>query len=84
MFIRYFSINIFLIFILNKFVTFADKVKDPCWMAEKLEENMKWKHKVYRGYLKSGKTQSDYMYVHHAITEVSQLISESEDKYILQ
>ena len=42
---------------------------------------MKWKHKVYRDYLKNGKTEAGYMYLHHAITEVSQLISESKDNY---
>ena len=41
----------------------------------------KWKHKVQRDYLKNVKTKADYMYVHHAITEVSQLISESKDTY---
>ena len=55
-------------------MTFDDK--DPPWMTEK-----KWKHKVYRDYLKDGKTEADYMYVHHAITKVSQLISKSKDKY---
>ena len=60
-------------------MTFDDK--DPPWMTEKLKEKIKWKHKVYRDYLKNGKTEADYMYVHHAISEVSQLISESKDKY---
>ena len=50
-------------------------------MTEKLKEKIKQKHKVYRDYLKNCKTEEDYMYVHHAITEVSQLISESKDKY---
>ena len=72
-------INIFSNFIPNKLVTFDDK--DPPWMTEKLKEKIKWKHKVYRDYLKNGKTEADYMYVHHAISEVSQLISESKDKY---
>ena len=72
-------INIFSNFIPNKLVTFDDK--DHPWMTEKLKEKIKQKHKVYRDYLKNGKTEADYMYVHHAITEVSQLISESKDKY---
>ena len=72
-------INIFSNFIPNKLVTFDDK--DHPWMTEKLKEKIKWKDKVYRDYLKNGKTEADYMYVHHAITEVSQLISESKDKY---
>ena len=55
--------------------------KDSPWMTEKLKEKIKWKHKVYRDYLKNDKTKGDYMYVHHAITEISQLISESKDKY---
>ena len=61
--------------------TFDDK--DPPWMTEKLKEKnkMEWKHKVHRDYLKNGKTKADYMNVHHAINEVSQLISESKDKY---
>ena len=60
-------------------MTFDDK--DPPWMTEKLKERIKWNHKVYRDYLKKGETDADYMYVHHAITKVSQLISESKDKY---
>ena len=50
-------------------------------MTKKLKEKIKWKHKVYRDYLKNDKTKGVYMYVHHAITEISQLISESKDKY---
>ena len=72
-------INIFSNFIPNKLVAFDDK--DHPWMTEKLKEKTKQKHNVYRDYLKNGKTAEDYMYVHHAITEVSQLISESKDKY---
>ena len=72
-------INIFSNFIPNKVVTFDDK--DPPWMTEKIKEKIKWKHKVYRDYLKNRKTKADYMFVHHGITEVSQLISESKDKY---
>ena len=49
-------------------------------MTEKLKEKIKWKHKVCRDYLKNGQDEADYMYVHHVITEVSQLISESKDK----
>ena len=66
-------INIFSNFIPNK------RVKDPPWMTEKLKSKIKWKDKAYRDYLKTGKTEADY--VHHAISEVSQLISESKDKY---
>ena len=71
--------NIFSNFIPNKLVNFDDK--DPPWMTEKLKEKIKWKHKVYRDYLKNRKTEADCMYLHHAITEVSHLISESKDKY---
>ena len=71
-------INIFSNFIPNKLVTFNDK--DPPWMTETLKEIIKWKHKVCRDYLKNGKTEADYMHVHHAITEVSQ-VSKSKDKY---
>ena len=72
-------INIFSNFIPNKLVTFDDK--DPPWMTEKVKEKIKWKHKVYRDYLKNCKTKADYMCVHHGITKVSRLISESKDKY---
>ena len=56
-------------------------VKDPPWMTEKLKEKIKWEEKVYGDYLKNGKTEADFMYVHHTITKVSQLILESKDKY---
>ena len=49
-------INIFSNFIPNKLVTFDDK--DPPWMTEKLKEKIKWKHKVYRDYLKKWKRGS--------------------------
>ena len=65
-------INIFSNFIPNKLVTFDDK--DPPWMTEKLKEKIKWKHKVSRDYFKNGKIEANYMYVHHAITEVSHLL----------
>ena len=47
----------------------------------KIKRKIKWKHKVYRDHLKNGKTKADYMFAHHAITEVFQIISESKDKY---
>ena len=62
-------IKIFSNVIPNKLVTFDDK--DLSWMTEKLKEKIKWKHKVYRDYLKNGKTEANYMYVHDAITKVS-------------
>ena len=37
-------------------------------------------NKVYRDYFKNGKTEADYMYVHHAISEFSQLTSKSKYK----
>ena len=45
-------------FIPNKLDTFDDK--DPPWMTEKLSDKTQWKHKVYREYLKNGKTEPDY------------------------
>ena len=60
-------------------MTFDDK--DPPWMTEKLKGKIKWEEKVYGDYLKNGKTEADFMYVHHTITKVSQLILESKDKY---
>ena len=45
----------------NKLVTFNDK--DPPWMTEKLKGKIKWKQKVYRDYLKNGKTEADCMYI---------------------
>ena len=48
---------------------------------KRIKKKIKWERKVYRDYLKNGKTEADYMYVHHAVTELSQLISESKDKY---
>ena len=64
-------INIFSNFIFNKLATFDDK--DPPLMAEKIKEKIKWKHKVYKDYLKHDKTEAEYIYIHHAITDVSQL-----------
>ena len=65
-------INIFSKFYIpNKLVTFDGK--DPPWTTEKLKEKIKWKHKVYRDYLKNGKTEADYMYVHHGISEFPNL-----------
>ena len=63
------------------FRTLKLALKLPHWMTEKLKGKIKWKHKVYKDYLKNGKTKADYMHVHHAITEVSQLILKSKDKY---
>ena len=50
-------------------------------MDDRKIKRKKWKHKVYRDYLKNAKTEEDYMYVHHTMTEVSLLISESKYKY---
>ena len=35
----------------------------------------------FSGRLKNGKTETDFMYLHHTITKVFQLISESGDDY---
>ena len=40
-------------------MTFDDE--DRPWMTEKLKEKIKWKHKVYRDYLKNGKIEADYI-----------------------
>ena len=69
------QVNTFNKTIINIFLNFVP------WMTEKVKVKIKWKHKVYRDYLKNGKSEADYMHVHHAITDVSQLISESKDKY---
>ena len=48
------------------------------------QEDLKpyWKSgKGLQGLIKNGKAKAGYMYVHHAITKVSQLISESKDMY---
>ena len=50
--------TVFSNFIPNKLDTFDDK--DPPWMTEKLSDKTQWKHKVYREYLKNGKTEADY------------------------
>ena len=73
------TINIFSNFIPNKLVSFVDK--DPPWTKEKLKEKIKWKHKVYRDYLKNGKTEADYIHAQHVITEISQFILESKSDY---
>ena len=73
------TINIFSNFIPNKHVSFVDK--DPPWTKEKLKEKIKWKRKVYRDYIKNDKTEADYIYVQHVITEVSQFILESKSDY---
>ena len=49
-------------------------------MTERLKK-IKWKNKVYRDYLKNGKTKEYCMNVQHAITEVSKFTSERKDKY---
>ena len=67
------AINIFSNFIPNKLVTFSDK--DPPCITEKLKDKVKTQS-ISRDYLKNGK-----MYVHYAITEVPQFISESKDEY---
>ena len=47
----------------------------------KIKRENKKETQVYRDYVKNGQTEADYMYVRHAITEVSQLILESKDNY---
>ena len=48
---------------------------------KKIKRENKKETQVYRDYVKNGQTEADYMYVRHAITEVSQLILESKDNY---
>ena len=56
-------ISTFSNFVPNKLVTFNDK-EDPPWKTQKLKEKIKWKHKVYRDYLKMVKLrQTICMYI---------------------
>ena len=54
------NIYIYSNFVLNMLVTFDNR--DTPWMAGKLEEKVKLRHKFYRDYLKNGQTQAGYIY----------------------
>ena len=50
--------NIFSNFVPNKLVTFDDS--NPPWMNDFIKNKIKWKHKIYKSYIKNGHKDSDY------------------------
>ena len=51
--------TIFFNFIPNKLVTFDDS--KPPWMNEFIKNQIKWKHQIYKTYIKNGRKDSDYI-----------------------
>ena len=50
--------NIFSNFVPNKLVTFDDS--NPPWKNDFIKNKIKWKHQIYKSYIKSGRKDSDY------------------------
>ena len=51
--------NIFSNFVPNKLVTFGDS--NPPWMNEFIKNKIKWKHQIYKTYIKNGCKDNDYI-----------------------
>ena len=71
--------NIFSNFVPNKLVTFDDS--DFPWMNEFIKNKIKWKHRIYKTYIKNSRKESYYVKFQEATTLVSEVISRRKKEY---
>ena len=72
-------INIFSNFAPNRLITCDDR--DPPWINEFVKNKIKWKNKIYKDYVKNGRTENDYFKLQIAINDVSEIIDKRRNDY---
>ena len=68
--------NVFSNFIPNKNVVFDSR--DPPCMNEFVKNETKWKHKIYKTYIKNSFTNNSYLELQDAINVVAEIINTSK------
>ena len=71
--------NIFY-FVPNKIITCKDK--DPPWMTNEIKRACPDKAKIYRHYIKNGRTSADQQSLHNFASNSSNRISNTKDMYL--
>ena len=72
-------INIFPNFVPNRLTTCDNR--DPHRMNEFVKNKIKWKYKIYKNYVKNGRTVNDYFKLQIAINDVSEIIDKRRNDY---
>ena len=72
-------INIFSNFVCNRLITCDDG--DPPWMNKCVKNQIKWKNKIYKDYVKNGRTENDYLKLQIAVNGVSEIIDKRKNDY---
>ena len=72
-------INIFSNFVPHKAVTINDE--DLPWMTQSIKDKIQWKNSIYKQFVKSNKSQFEFLKLRRAISEVSDLISQKKNDY---
>ena len=70
-------INIFSKFVQNRVITCDDR--DQPWMNDFLKNKIKWKTKIYKDYVKNGRTENEYLKLQIARNNVSEIIDERKN-----
>ena len=72
--------NIFNNFVPNKFITCKDK--DPPWMTDEIKRACLDKAKIYRHYIKNGRTSADQQSLHNFASYSANLINNTKARYL--
>ena len=72
-------INIFPNFVPNRLTTCDNR--DQHRMNEFVKNKIKWKYKIYKNYVKNGRTVNDYFKLQIAINDVSEIIDKRRNDY---
>ena len=73
--------NIFSSYILNRFVTIADK--NPSWITERIKNIIIEKNYIYKSYISNGKNAIDYQKLHDIGNEFSKMISKRKKSIMI-
>ena len=71
--------NIFSNLVSNKLVKFDDS--NPLWMNDFIKNKVKWKHQIYKKYIKNGCKDSDSVNFQEATSIVAEVISRCKEEY---
>ena len=72
-------LNIFRIFVSNKYVACDDK--DPVWMNENMKSKIEAKIKLYQVYVQKGRQETDFYAFEESVRNLNDLILQNKTSY---
>ena len=72
-------LNVFRNFVPNKYVTCDDK--DSVWMNENIKSKIKTKNKLYQGYFKKSRQETNFCALEESVRNLNDLILQTKISY---